>query len=139
MGLIIDTNVFIQKERRRQAIDGLPWQESGDTFISVVTLSELLVGVHRADSESRRVRRATFVEAILTQVTVLDFTSEIARVHASLYATLAQQGQLIGAHDLIIAATALRYGLPVLTGNLAEFQRVPGLQVWSWPVLEASR
>ncbi|OQW88546.1 MAG: VapC toxin family PIN domain ribonuclease [Thiotrichaceae bacterium IS1] len=131
MGLIVDTNVFIQGERRGQSIDGSPWQDYGDTFISVVTLSELLVGVHRADNESRRVRRAAFVEAILSRVTVLDFTSEIARVHANLYATLAQRGQLIGAHDLIIAATALRYGFPVLTSNLAEFQRVPGLQVWS--------
>lgn len=131
MGLIVDTNVFIQSERRGQTVDFSPWQEEGNTFISVVTLSELLVGVHRADSESRRVRRAAFVEAILSRVTVLDFTSEIARIHANLYSTLAQQGQLIGAHDLIIAATALRYGFPVLTSNLAEFRRVPGLQVWS--------
>ncbi len=129
MGLIVDTNVFIAFERRGEPIDLTPWESSADVFISVVTVSELLMGVHRADTEARRNRRSAFVEAIITGVRALDFTTEIARVHAEICADLARRGQLIGAHDLMIAATARHYGVSLLTDNVDEFSRVPGLQV----------
>ncbi len=87
-----------------------------------------------ADSDARRARRSAFVEAILAQLPALDFTTETARVHAGLFATLSQQGQMIGAHDLIIAATALLHDCVVLTTNAAEFARVPGLDVLTPPV-----
>ncbi len=129
MGLVLDTNVFIQVECGSKSIDFTPWKDYGEVFISVLTVSELLVGVHRANTESRRMRRTAFVEAILAQVPVLDFTTEVARVHASLFATLASRGQLVGAHDLIIAATALSHGFPILTQDIEEFERVPWLTV----------
>ena len=102
---------------------------SDNVFLSVVTVSELLMGVHRADSETRRKRRSEFVEAVLARVSVLDFTTAVARRHAGLYAELARQGKLIGAHDMIIAATALHHRLSLLTDNVAEFSRVPDLSV----------
>ena len=130
MGLVFDSNVFIRTERDNKSIDFSLWQEDyGEVFISVVTVSELLVGVHRANTENRRLRRTAFVEAILARVGILDFTTEVARIHAELFATLAKQGQMIGAHDLIIAATALTHGFPVLTADIAEFKRIPGLKV----------
>ena len=88
-----------------------------------------LMGVHRADSEARRKRRSGFVEAILAGVSVLDFTIAVARRYAQLYAELSQQGRLIGAHDMIIAATALHHNLSLLTDNVEEFSRVAGLSV----------
>jgi predicted nucleic acid-binding protein len=53
----------------------------------------------------------------------------VARIHASIYAELATKGEMIGAHDLIIAATARFHDLAVLTDNVKEFSRVPGLRV----------
>jgi predicted nucleic acid-binding protein len=94
-----------------------------------VIVSELLVGVHRANTEERRQRRSTFVEAVISGVGVLDFTFAAARVHAEIYAELAQKGQMIGAHDLIIAATTRCHDLSLLTDNVQEFSRVPGLRV----------
>ena len=94
-----------------------------------MSVSELLMGVHRADTEERRQRRLAFVEAVISGVAVLDFTVPAARVHAEIYAELAKSGQMIGAHDLIIAATARCYDLSVLTDNIQEFSRVPGLRV----------
>jgi len=126
---MVDANVFIHFERRRLPVDLSLWERSEDVFISVVTVSELLVGVYRADSEGRRKRRSEFVETILAGVSVLDFTISVARRHAQLYAELSQQGQLIGAHDTIIAATALHHNLAVLTENVEEFSRVEGLHV----------
>ena len=134
MGLVLDTNVFIQAERGG-GLDFSAWVSYGEAYISVVTVSELLVGVHRADSAPRRSRRSAFVEAVLARMPVLNFTTEVARVHAGLFAELARQGLLIGAHDLIIAATALSHGCALVTANLDEFQRVPGLEVLALPKL----
>lgn len=126
---MIDTNVFVQVERRRHPFDISRWEPSGGVFISVVTVSELLMGVHRADSEARRKRRSEFVETILSGVSVLDFSIAVARRHALVYSELAREGQRIGAHDMIIAATALQHGHSLLTDDFKEFSRVPGLSV----------
>ncbi len=132
MGLILDTNVFIQAERSQKKIDFSQWRSYGEAFISAITVSELLVGVHRASDEKHRLRRAAFVEAVITKIPILAFDTESARIHALLFAELASQGRLIGAHDLIIAATALKHGCAVLTANLSEFERVPNLKVISF-------
>ena len=129
MGLILDTNVLIRAERNGASVDFGPWCSWGDAYISAITASELLVGVHRADSEARRVRRSSFVEGVLAALPVLDFTLEVARAHAEILAILSSRGELIGAHDVIIAATALSAGHAILTTDLDEFRRVPGLEV----------
>jgi tRNA(fMet)-specific endonuclease VapC len=129
MGLMVDTNVFIRFEKSGKAIDLSPWGQSERVYISVVTVSELLMGVHRADTGERRQRCSAFVEAVISGVSVLDFTIASARIHAEIYAELAKKGQLIGAHDMMIAATARHHGLSSLTDNVDEFSRVPGLRV----------
>jgi predicted nucleic acid-binding protein len=131
MGIVIDTCVFIHLEKQNHIIDFDKWKEEGDAFLSVISASELLIGVHRASSEARRLKRTAFVEAILAEISILDFTKEIARIHAEIYAYLAEKGQLIGAHDLIIAATALSYGYSLMTTNHDEFKRIPGLKVYN--------
>ena len=129
MGLIIDTGVFIVWERKGRAIDFSPWQDYGDAAISVMTASELVVGVHRADGDSRRNKRSAFAEAVLAQFPILEFTTDVARFHAALFADLSSRGDLIGAHDLIIVATAKHQDNAVLTTNVSEFARVPDLEV----------
>jgi len=129
VGLILDTNVLIHADRAEASVDFGLWASWGDAYISAITASELLVGVHRADSEARRLRRASFVEGVLGAIPVLDFTLEVARTHAGILAVLRGRGEIIDAHDLIIAATALSGGHAVLTSDLNEFRRVPGLEV----------
>ncbi|HBI46647.1 MAG TPA: VapC toxin family PIN domain ribonuclease [Planctomycetales bacterium] len=129
MGLMADTNVFIHLERRGKPIDLSPWEQLERVYVSAVTVSELLMGVHRANTEDRRQRRLIFVEAVIARVSVLDFTIGSARVHAEISAELAKKGQMIGAHDLIIAATARYHNLSMLTANVDEFSRIPGLRV----------
>ena len=128
MGLIIDTNVFILAEKAGGSIDFNRWQRFGEAFISCITVSELLVGVHRANTAERRVRRQAFVEAIISMVPALDVTVEVARIHAELIAALSP-GQSIGAHDALIGATALCNGHAVLTDNVRDFERLKGLEV----------
>ena len=117
-------------ERRELPIEELgriaPDESSG---ISAVTLSELLVGAYRANTPDRRVRRDAFITSVLAAFPVLPFDATVAQAHAALWAELAERGALIGAHDMLIAATALAHGYAVLTDNLREFSRVPGLEV----------
>lgn len=101
-------------------------------LISVITVSELLHGVHRATG-ARRARRHASVEVLLAALPAVPITLPISRVHAELTAGLAGRGAAIGPHDAWIAATALAHGLPLMTGNGAEFRRVPGLEVIGAP------
>jgi tRNA(fMet)-specific endonuclease VapC len=91
-----------------------------------------LVGIHLANSGARQNQRKAFVEGVLTLFPILDFSAASARIHAELYASLRQKGERIGAHDLIIAATALQHGFAGLTANVSEFKLISGLTVLSF-------
>ena len=133
MGLVLDTNVLILAERRAGVRttrpDFSPWSAYGQVFISAATASDLLVGVHRAAAEVRRIKRSAFVEARLAALPILDFNLEAARVHAGIKAALHARGQTLGASDLVIAATALAGGHAVLTNDVDDFGRAPALDV----------
>lgn len=128
MGILIDTNVFVRVERAGEAIDFNRWRSYGDAFISAVTVSELLVGVHRANTPERRRRRRSFVEAIIATVPALDFSASVARTHARMLAQL-PPGLSVPAHAALIAATAVHYDHAVLTGNRRDFSPFAGLDV----------
>lgn len=121
---LIDTSVLIDVERGLLPLEPL---ETDGKAISVISVSELLHGVHRADHAARRLRREAVVEQILGAVEQVPIDSEVARVHASVWAGLEQSGEMIEAHDLWIAATALTHGLELVTSNARHFERVPGL------------
>lgn len=130
MALIVDSSVFVALERRRLRLEGLPLEDPDEPIaVAAITASELLVGVHRADTPERRLRREAFVEAVLELVPVLPLDLRVARTHALLWAQLRRTGQVIGVHDLLIAATAIAHGRALLTENLRDFERVPGLAV----------
>ena len=109
-GYIADTSVFVAAEQRRPL--GTP--PSGDARISVATLTELGVGVRRADSEPlRRLREATFARA--RRFIALAYDEHVADRLAELLAAARAQGRRAGAMDAIIAATALAHDLEVWT------------------------
>ena len=80
----------------------------------------------------RRARREQFVEAILERFPVVEFGLPAARVYARLWAELLSIGQPVGTHDLFIAATALAVDYGVLTADIRDFGRIPGLRVEIW-------
>lgn len=133
MGAVIDSSVFIAAERGKLDLDQV-LASHGNLPIGVaaITASELLHGVHRAVDPDQRRRREAFVERLLTSLPVIPFDLVVARVHARLSAELAVKGSPIGAHDLLIAATALAIGDDVATRDLRSFPRVPGLNVLRW-------
>jgi tRNA(fMet)-specific endonuclease VapC len=128
VAVLVDTDVLVDRERgvRSAAVERLLGDE--ERAISVITVSELLHGVHCAAGD-RRARRAAFVEHVLAGMRAIPITERVARVHAEQWAQLSDRGQPVGAHDLWIAATAVAHGLGVATRNAADFERVPGLRV----------
>ena len=129
MGIVVDSGVFILWERRGHSVDIRLAELDRPGFISIVSASELLVGVHRANTSERREKRSRFVEGILNRFPILGIELQVARIHAKLAAELAQNGTSIGYHDLWIAATALNCDYAVMTTNVREFSRIQNLEV----------
>jgi len=107
-------------------------REEETFFLSVMTASDLLHGVHRARDPATRARRSAFVEGVLGSIPLLPVEIATARLHARLWADLAEEGCVIGAHDLWLAAACLTHGLRMATANVREFRRVPALVVEDW-------
>jgi tRNA(fMet)-specific endonuclease VapC len=130
---LIDASILIEHERGPLPIaKHIARREADELFLSVITASELLHGVHRARDLHIRARRAAFVERILDRFPLLTIDLATARAHARLQADLASVGSLIGPHDLWLAAACLAHGLSIATVNTREFDRVPGLSVENW-------
>ena len=97
--------------------------------ISVIAKAELLFDL----AVSPRPERDRFaVEFFLQWIPVLDYPEAAASDYAAIRATLQQAGRMIGPNDLFMAAHARSLGLTLVTNNVREFGRVPGLQVENW-------
>lgn len=129
MGLIIDTGVFIRAERQGHLEPSKVIPRTEDSGLCCISLSELLEGIHYAKSPQRAQRRQDFLERVKAIIPVFAFDETIAVVHARLRSTQRKKGKMIGAHNFIIAATAMSLGWDVLTFNVAEFRQVEGLGV----------
>jgi predicted nucleic acid-binding protein len=130
VGLILDTSILVAAERRALSLGTLLDAVGGEPVgIAALTASELLHGCHRAADAGTRARRFAFVEALFDCIPVYEFGRGEARRHAELWAALAREGSLIGAHDMFIGATALARGCTLATLNERDFRRVPGLRL----------
>ncbi len=130
MGLIFDSSVLIYLERNLQNVEKIIAGKEEEPYgISVITVSELLHGVHRADSEKRRLEREAFVERVIELFPVYPFDLNAARIYARIWANLAKKGTPLGAHDLMIGATAVSLGFSVITADIRDFEKIPGLKI----------
>lgn len=133
MGTLIDSSVLIAWERGHLDLETRLREHSDEDFaISAVTASELLHGVHRATTATRRGQREAFVEGLLARLPTFSFDLLAARIHARLGAELAKNGTPVGAHDLLIAATAISRGFAVATRDDRSFPRIAGLTLQRW-------
>jgi tRNA(fMet)-specific endonuclease VapC len=115
--LILDTGVLIAVERGKLTIDHVI-DEDDDVAIAAITVAELMVGVELADEDHRQ-RRQDLVDDLLSAMPVEPYGHGTARAHARLLAHMKRAGKPRGAHDLIIAATAVATGRSVLTSDTA--------------------
>ena len=133
MGQVIDSSIFIAAERKKLDLDEMLKRTADEpTVIAAITASELLHGVYRAAKSDQRTRRQALIEHYLAGLSIIPFDLVVARMHASIWAKLSAKGTNVGAHDLMIAATAISLGFRVVTRNVKDFSRIPGLSVVEW-------
>lgn len=127
---MLDTNMVIYtiKNRPRQVRE-LFNRHSGQLCISAVTLGELIYG---AEKSAQPERNLNDIEGMAARLEVLPFAEAAASHFGQIRAELAKIGQPIGSYDLMIAGHARALGLILVTNNLREFQRVPGLRLQNW-------
>ncbi len=135
MGSLIDTSIFIEAERGRLDLDSHIEERIDDEFfMSVITASELLHGVYRATATYRSTRLVT-IERWIERFALAEIDLSTAREHARIHAQLRSAGNMIGPHDLWLAATCLTLSLKMVTANAREFAHVPNLVVDNWSTL----
>ena len=119
--------MLIAAERSTAAIDEVVGDDD-DVTIAAITAAELLVGVELADRR-RKVARRRFVEELLESLPVEPYDLDTARAHAELLAETRRGGRTRGAHDLLIAATALARSRTVVTADASGFEALPGVDI----------
>src|SRR5687768_10632859 len=97
MARVVDTSVLIALEQGGMDVDDiLAVPREDPTFVTAITVSELLVGLHRARIGRTQLLRKTFIDVVIARTTVLPFDLACARMHAEITAHLMSVGQPIG-------------------------------------------
>lgn len=127
---LLDTDVCIHalKKRSRSLLEKLTTHD-GRMAVSDMTLFELYYGAEKYDDPQGRI---AIVEDFASRIEVLPFDSKAARHAGNIRATFESEGRIIGACDVMIAATARAQGLVLATGNVREFSRVAALRIEKW-------
>ncbi|MCP5214238.1 MAG: tRNA(fMet)-specific endonuclease VapC [Pseudomonadales bacterium] len=127
---MLDTNIVIYTIKNRpEKVRKVFKQHAGQMAISAITLGELIYG---AEKSAQPERNLADVEAFAARLEVLAFDETAAAHFGQLRAELAKAGKPIGPYDQMIAGHARSLGLILVTNNMNEFKRVPGLRIVNW-------
>jgi tRNA(fMet)-specific endonuclease VapC len=124
-----DTCIYLIKKKPLSVLKKFETKQLGDIGISSVTLAELMHGVEKSQHAQQN---KNALEEFLLPLEIFSFDTNAAYHYGAVRAYLEQKGTPIGALDLMIAAQALSIKSVVVTNNLKEFTRVPGLSVENW-------
>jgi len=127
---MLDTNIVIYTIKNRPAqVRELFQQHDGQMCISSVTLGELIYGAERSEQVDRNLKD---IEGLKARLDVAAFDEHAAEHFGQLRAELYKIGKPIGPYDMLIAAHARAKGLTLVSNNIKEFERVPGLRLENW-------
>ena len=131
MRVLLDTNVCIRilNGSSPPVVARLRELDPGDVAMSAIVRAELAYGARKSRHVAANLR---LVEAFCEPLVCLPFDKRAAGVYGEIRADLERLGQPIGPNDLLIAATALANSLILVTHNVSEFERVPGLRIEDW-------
>ena len=125
--MLLDTNVLIEAERTSIDLDALI-ADDDEPAVAAITIAELGVGVEMATGRRRRAR-SEFLDDLIDNLPIIQYDLGVARAHTDLLVVVRALGRPRGAHDLIIAATALATGRIVVTSDRHGFDDLPGVEV----------
>ena len=131
MDYLLDTNIciYIIKKRPTEVFEKFKNLAIGDVGISSITLAELQYGIEKS-SNSLKNREA--LEKFLTPIAIVDYGYEATVEYGILRAELEKKGIPIGPLDTLIASHAKSLDVILVTNNVREFERIPGLKIENW-------
>jgi tRNA(fMet)-specific endonuclease VapC len=128
---MLDTNVCIYLIRRQppEVLRKFEEYTVGEIGVSSVTVAELRYG---AEKSAQKARNWEALSRFLLPLVVAEFGQDAAAAYGRIRAALESEGTPIGPLDTLIAAHAVSLGVTLVTNNVREFGRVPGLEVEDW-------
>lgn len=131
MRYLLDTDIciYLIKKRPPMLIDRFRQHSPKDVGISVITLFELQYGVEKS---RYRQQSEDALDRFLKPLSIIPLDDASALAAAAIRAQLEKKGTPIGPYDLLIAGLALSSDMILVTHNIKEFQRIPGLSLENW-------
>ena len=134
MGVVLDSSVTISAERRQTTVAALLLRvrtltQEENVALSAIGMTEIVHGIHRANTPARADYRRRFLDELLDELTVIPYTPDIAWLAGQIDEEQTAIGNIIPFPDLLIGATALHLGYSILTANLRHFRQIPHLVV----------
>ena len=127
---MLDTNICIYTIKNKPEQVRVAFNQHHDQLcISTITLMELIYGAEKSAAPDRNLE---VVEGFAARLEVLDYGAEAAAHSGQIRAELARNGTPIGPYDQMIAGHARSRGLILVTNNVREFDRVPGIRLQDW-------
>lgn len=128
---LLDTNTVIALVTRRSdaLLHRVEAAEPGSLAVSSVVAHELYFGAYRSEKIAFNLET---LRLLFTDLAILDFDREDARVAGEIRAELKRRGTVIGPYDTLIAGQAKARDLALVTNNTGEFSRIAGLQIEDW-------
>ncbi len=131
---LLDTNILIYTIKNRpQMVRETFNLHYGQLAVSSVTVGELVYG---AEKSAYPERNLADIESMLARVEVLSFDEAAAHHFGQIRAELYRLGTPIGPYDMMLAGQARSAGLILVSNNTKEFERVNGLRLENWVVLQ---
>ena len=130
---MLDTDIciYIIKRKPPNVLKHLESIEPGQLSMSAITFAELMNGAKKSQRVKANVSRLNALGEILE---ICSFDQQAALAYGDVRSSLEKRGEVIGPHDLLIAAHALSLDRILITNNEREFKRVEGLKVDNWAV-----
>lgn len=130
MRYLLDTNIVSDLVRNPQGVVAARIAKLGEDSIvtSIIVTAELYFGL----ASTRSDRLANQLQTVLSGLDILPWDAPADERYGEIRAFLQGKGKLIGANDLLIAAHALALDATLVSDNMREFSRVPGLKLENW-------
>ena len=130
---MLDTDIciYIIKRKPLRVLERLELIQPGQLSMSAITFAELMNGAKKSQRVEANVSRLNALGEILE---ICSFDQQAAVAYGDVRSSLEKRGEVIGPHDLLIAAHALSLDRTLITNNEREFKRVEGLKVDNWAV-----
>jgi tRNA(fMet)-specific endonuclease VapC len=130
---ILDTCTWIEffHERNgvKEHVDGM---DPDQIFASEITLAELTYGAINSGDYERHIKEPQWLRQYITVFPISDVFEEYGQIRCALKKIKKDIDQKIGQFDMLIGATALHYGLTVVTDNIKDFSLMPGVKCVNW-------